>query len=48
MEREIDSELLFQIEEDAWTPADVIFHIVKYKYRTDLSDIEIMCRFIKS
>lgn len=48
MEREIDSELLAQIEEDAWTPADVIFHIVKYKYRTDLSDTEIMSRFIKS
>lgn len=47
LKREITSTLLNKIPIDRWTPADIIFHLVKYYYQPDATDDEIMNRFIE-
>ena len=46
LKRDLDPELLGLIPENKWTPADIIFHLVKYYYQPDVSDEDILSRFI--
>jgi hypothetical protein len=46
LKREINDSVLSRIKIDKWTPADIIFHVVKYFYRPDAEDEEIMLPFI--
>jgi SpoVK/Ycf46/Vps4 family AAA+-type ATPase len=47
LRRDLDPKLLEIIPENKWTPADIIFHLVKYYYQPDVSDEEILSRFIE-
>lgn len=56
MGRTLDHEIISQIEENMYTPADIIFHIIKYRHTTCSSedtsklhvmDKQIMAKFIK-
>jgi hypothetical protein len=46
MERAIPEQLLERIKEDEHTPADIIFHLIKYLYR-QVSDEEILADFLE-
>jgi SpoVK/Ycf46/Vps4 family AAA+-type ATPase len=45
--RQIKPEILSQIKENTFTPAEIIFHLINY-IDSDLDDLEIMSTFIKS
>lgn len=47
MKKDLSTTILERISVDRWTPADIIFHIVKYFYRPDVTDEEIMSPFIE-
>ena len=46
MKRKIAPSILSSIREDRWTPADIIFHLVRYVYTPDLADEIIMKPFM--
>ena len=46
LKRDINDSVLSRIKVDKWTPADIIFRVVKYFYRPDAEDEEIMLPFI--
>jgi chaperone BCS1 len=44
--RNINNDVLELIPEDKFTPADIIFHLKNYVKKTELTDSEIMAKFI--
>ena len=46
MKRDLNKEVLDKIEEDKWTPADIIFHLLKFMLMDIKDDEKIMKPFI--
>lgn len=46
LKRDIPEELLRDLPEDAFTPADLIFHVVQFVFQPDASDEDILRRFL--